>query len=386
MAPPPRCSQATLSRPARQAELGFTLQTLIVTAAVVLMAAVAATVLWGVTRGARDNAEDAGRVGTEARCAPNEVRDMDLESKGVRGSNLILNHEITADAIGCYPVCGNWEYYDPGLAAAGSGGPDGEGGIYSSDIGCFAPCYWNYDFPEMMWRPTYRNAVSDRTRLSYYDDNRPPGINQIRLGVNYRRRPASELDKLPAPEEVPREDRVKITALLTQANDLMMIPMDIKNGIPMPRPGSTDETADRRPYIHMRSIGEPNQGEEPDRLKELVDSLSEYGVPKLYDLGGSRYNAGELPLHPKQIEAGFPTVFKPNWITRPKPVTDPGGAARNGNDWEDENWEYRADPHKEVCTIVNITRDDEVVCSSEWANCPREFIPNSQIIALFKAA
>ena len=161
------------------------------------MAAVAATVLWGVTRGSRDNAEEAGRIGVETRCSPNEVRDMDLESKGKKGSNRILNHEIAADAIGCYPVCGTWEYYDPGLAAAGSGGPDGGGGIYSSDIGCFAPCYWNYDFPETMWRPDYSHAASEKAWLSYYDDNRPPGINQIRLGVNYRRRPVSELNDFP---------------------------------------------------------------------------------------------------------------------------------------------------------------------------------------------
>ena len=378
MAPPPTpCSQATLSRPAKQAELGYTLQTLIVTAAVVLMAAVASTVLWGVTRGSRDNAEEAGRIGVEARCSPNEVRNMDLESKGLEGSNRILNAEITADAVGCYPVCGTWEYYDPGLAAAGTGGPQGNGGIYSSDIGCFAPCYWNHDFPEKMWRPNRDNAVSKRTWLSYHDDNRPPGINQIRLGVNYRRRPASELADLPDLDEVLEDDTTKIFALLTQANDLMMIPMG-----PMPRQGSQSETADRKPYIHTRTISN-----DPDQLGANVDYLhTKYQVPKSYDLGGSRYNAGELPLHHKQIEAGFPTVFKPNWITRPKPPMDPGGKKRNDNDWEDENWEYRADPHKEVCTIVNITLDDKVVCSSEWENCPREYIPNREIIRRFRLA
>ena len=352
--PPALVEDEAEAVPQKQAEIGFTLQTLIVTAAVVLMAAVAATVLWGVTRGARDNAEDAGRVGTEARCAPNEVRDMDLESKGEKGSNRILSAEITADAIGCYPVCGTWEYYDPGLAAAESGGPDGGGGIYSSDIGCFAPCYWNYNFPERMWRPDYRQATSELTWLSYYDDNRPPGINQIRLGVNYRRRPASEIAS-PAVGG----------ALLVQANDLMMIFVPDDG----PTPGLMNETADGKPYIHARTTS--------DELKAKADELATQHPyePKSYEFGGSRFYAGELPLHPKQIAYGLPTVFKPNWITRPPPVEDPGDEdreRRNGTNWEDENWEYRADPYKEVCTIVNIT-NDKVVCSSEWEDCRRPY-------------
>ena len=348
--PPALVEDEAEAVPPRQAEFGFTLQTLIVTAAVVLMAAVAATVLWGVTRGARDNAEDAGRVGTEARCAPNEVRDPDLESKGRKGSNRILDAEITADAIGCYPVCGTWEYYDPGLAAAGTGGPDGGSGIYSSDIGCFAPCYWNHKFPPNMWRPDYSQAVSDHTWLSYYDDNRPPGINQIRLGVNYRRRPFSEIAS-PAVGG----------ALLVQANDLMIIFVPDDG----PTPGLLNETADRKPYIHTRTSSVP--------LVETANSLSlQHGVPQSDNFGGSRFYAGELPLHPKQIAYGLPTVFKPNWITRPTPVEDPGREypeLRNDGNWEDENWEYRADPYKEVCTIVNITENDKVVCSSEWEDC-----------------
>ena len=193
----------------------------------------------------------------------------------------------------------------------------------------------------------------------------------------------SELDKLPDLEDFP-----KARGLLTQANDLMMIPIDIVNGVPKRDPDSTSETADRKPYIHTRAFS--YDPDEPSDLQVTVDELNRDHGPISYNVGGSRYNAGELPLHPKQIEAGFSTVFKPNWITRPKPVGDPGDEDhedpknRNGNDWEDENWEYRADPHKEVCTIVNIT-NDEVVCSSEWGNCPREYIPNAEIVASFNA-
>ena len=181
---PPPISWAAL----RQTELGYTLQTLIVTAAIVLMAAVAATVLWGITRESRDNAEEAGRIGAEARCSPNEIRNPDLESKGRKGTNRILNHEIAADRIGCYPVCGTWEYYDQGLAAAGTGGPQGGGGIYSSAIGCFAPCYWNRNLVENAERPVSSQTPIALDGLSYYGDNRHPERNQIRLGINYTQR------------------------------------------------------------------------------------------------------------------------------------------------------------------------------------------------------
>lgn len=301
-------------------ERGYTLQTLIVTAVLVLVAGGVATVLWAVTRGASDRTESAGRVSVETWCSPNEVRDPDLEVNGDRGTNRILNYDITSDRRGCYPVCGTWEYYDQGLAAAGTGGPDGGGGVYSSGIGCFAPCYWSYNdtLGVGVWRPIYSEAVTDLTRLSYHDDDRPPGIGQIRLGVNYRRPPAGGVDS---------------DAVAHFAQDLW------------PDSSSLQYIRDRTPVINTR--------------------------PRGSQFGGSRYYAGELPLHPRQIALGYPTVFKPNWFTgwTSRTPADPGGTARNGSTWEDENWEYRVDRHKEVCTIVNPTLDDPVVCSSEWENC-----------------
>ena len=222
-----------------------------------LIAAAAATVLWSVNRGASDNAAEAGRVGTEASCAPNEVIDIDLKSKGRKGSNRILDAEITADAIGCYPVCGTWEYYDPGLAAAGTGGPDGNGGIYSSDIGCFAPCYWNHDLAENAERPVSSQTPIALDGLSYYGNNRPPEGTQVRLGVNHAKRLESE----------------------------------------------TDSSA---------------------------------------------------------VEYGDPTVFRPLWIIQSQ-VADP--------DAEDELWEFRADPYKEVCTTFNTLSESEHICSSAWESC-----------------
>ena len=319
--PPPALvgDNAEAARRSRR-ERGFTLQTLIVTAVLVLVAGGTATVLWAVTRGASDNTESAGRVSVETWCSPNEVRDADSEANARRGTNRILNHEITSDRIGCYPVCGTWEYYDPGLKAAGTGGPQGNGGVYSSDIGCFAPCYWSHDVLETsIWRPDPSEAIGELTRLSYHDDDRPPGINQIRLGVNYRRLPASEIDS--------HTD-------VRQTQDLQLVVSGAR--------GSRDRT----PTIYIRP-------------------------PRSTSPGGSRVQAGELPLHSRQIALGFPTVFKPNWFSGwvHKDPADPGGSARKGTKFEDENWDYRVDPYNEVCTIVDTTLDDKVVCSSEWENC-----------------
>ena len=316
--PPALVEDNAEAAPRSRRERGYTLQTLIVTAVLVLVAAGVAVVLWAVTRGASDRTESAGRVSVETWCSSNEVRDPDLLD--VKGTNRILNHEITSHRIGCRPVCGTWEYYDPGLAAGGVGGPQGSNGVYSSDIGCFAPCYWSHNLSTSDWRPRHDDAINELSKLSYHDDDRPPGINQIRLGVNYRRRPASELD----------------LSAVTQ------LELQLAQDIGYVSTGVNVRSMDGNPFIFTHRDG------------------------------GNRVNAGELPLHSKQIADGAPTVFKPNWVSGRvgfrDGLPDPGVENREGTHWEDENWEYRADRHREVCTIVNIVTD-EIVCSSEWENC-----------------
>ena len=80
---------------------GITLQTLIVTAVLVLMAGAAGVVIIAITNNAQDNLEG---------------QSSDLDSR-------------------CQP----WEIFDPTLEAAGRGG--GQGGIGSSAIGCVRVCY-----------------------------------------------------------------------------------------------------------------------------------------------------------------------------------------------------------------------------------------------------
>lgn len=102
---------------------GITLQTLIVTAVLVLMAVAAGVVIVAITNAQSDNLNEAN-TDTAARCEP-------------------------------------WEIFDPTLAAAGRGG--GNGGVNSSDIGCLRVCYIRHT--------TNDNAIGDA------DDIMPPPAN-----------------------------------------------------------------------------------------------------------------------------------------------------------------------------------------------------------------
>ena len=308
MRPPPRCSADAGVETALNAktEVGFTLQTLIVMAVFVLAAVGAGIGLIAVTTSSSDDFEDAGKTGVEERCAPNEVKDPELEARGVAGVNQRYR-EVVSDTIGCNPVCGTWEYYEPGLAAAGTGGPEGNGGIYSTDEGCFAPCYWSFGYPNGNNRPTASHVRGNVgfSGLLYFDDNRAPVVDQFRLGVNYRRSADPDVD-LPTLSDPPTNREQNNFA---QTNDL-----DFPS-----RGGNTDG-------------------------KHFF--LSRHHLPN-----GVRNVAGTLPLHPDQIAAGFPTVFKPNWVRS-----------------DDDNWEVRADPSEGLCTIVDTT-NDQIICSSDWDDC-----------------
>ena len=89
---------------------GITLQTLIVTAVLVLMAGAAGVVIIAITNNARDNLE-AQDTGIQSRCEP-------------------------------------WEIFDPSLSAAGRGAENG--GIDSSKIGCVRVCYVRFT-PATAW-------------------------------------------------------------------------------------------------------------------------------------------------------------------------------------------------------------------------------------------
>ena len=325
---------ATPAAPAAKTELGFTLQTLIVMAVFTLAAVGVGLGLLAVNSASSDDFEEAGRTGVEARCAPNEIWDPELESRGIGGPDS--QGGIRSKQVGCKPYCGTWEYlttgtnengdYEPAESPTAArqssiGGPDGNGGVYSQNIGCFAPCYWEISYGIGVWRPAPGNVKGTTSRLRYFDDNRAPVADQLRLGVNYRRSAdlSIPLGSLPG----------NLNGNLQKNNDLQL-QHAVRN-------------KDGKPYFLTRR----------DNLRRF----------------GSRYATGTLPLTPEQLALGLPTVFKPNWRSM---GDDPGGTARNGGQWEDENWEIRADPYEKECTIVNIHPSPgypELVCSSEWDNC-----------------
>jgi len=89
-------------------ERGATLQTLIITAVLVLLAVAAGVVIVAITGSSSDDLEDQASD-IEGRCLPWEIHDPELEAAGLGGGDI----------------------------DAGEGGD----GVASSRIGCLAPCY-----------------------------------------------------------------------------------------------------------------------------------------------------------------------------------------------------------------------------------------------------
>ena len=250
---PPHCGRCRHSSyspcslaPAAKTELGFTLQTLIVMAVFALAAVGVSIGLLAVTSASSDDFEEAGQTGVEARCAPNEVRDPELEAGGVAGVNQTYR-EIASDTIGCNPICATWEYYEPGRAAEGIGGPDGNGGVFSSNKGCFAPCYWQAKRGPNTYEPdispsAYYFVANAGSALVYDDSNRAPGFAEVRFGVVYAERAADG-----------QRDQIRVSGtgrevvIYLPKNDNQRIPVGAYTHKPLlPTDGSSDRTTD--PY------------------------------------------------------------------------------------------------------------------------------------------
>ena len=266
----------------------------------VLVAVGAALVLVAINRSSSDDFEEAGNVGLEGKCQ-------------------------------------TWEIHLATLEAAGHGGPEGHGGVFSSNIGCLATCYWEITGYGTGGGPGYhfypgayfvRNKPSTSahqhvSKLYYYDDNRAPAKDHIRLGVVSLRAPA---------------------------------------GVSEPPSGFHHRSADHRPYA-SRPGWAKRQGDGDGKffLRFRPDDVPTYGA---------RSNPGR-PLTQAMIDAGIPTIAEPNWLSfgdnpgagvLATDYPDSGDLSRYS--WEDESWEVRADPGREVCEIVNVAHDDLLVCSS----------------------
>ena len=130
----PRTASSDTSRPnphLRADQRGMTLQTLIIMAVLVVIATGVSVVLVGVTRGANDGLESAGKASSEAKCEP-------------------------------------WEIHDPNYESQGIGGPTGLGGVWSSKIGCIRACYAKFNAQQM--DPGLPAASLVDIILSYEDD------------------------------------------------------------------------------------------------------------------------------------------------------------------------------------------------------------------------
>ena len=121
----------------RADQRGITLQTLIVMAVLVLIAAGVSVVLIGITRGANDRLEDSGKTSNEANCEP-------------------------------------WEIYDPEYASSGLGSPTGKGGVWSSGTGCIRVCYARFHIGQ-------RNpADNPADKILSYEDEATRSTNQTK--------------------------------------------------------------------------------------------------------------------------------------------------------------------------------------------------------------
>ena len=242
-----------------------------------------------------------------------------------------------AGNVGIEGKCSTWEIHLSTLEAAGHGGPEGHGGVFSSNIGCLATCYWeitdwaksdatgpgHHHYPSSY---SVRNKLdSDGNRstahphvskLHYYDDNRAPAVDQIRLGV-----------------------------VSLRVQTVSGEPSDGFNW------GVTD---------HAPARGTPSQLSSVEIEREI--KLRFRNQP---DKGVKKFPG--RPLTPTMIENGISTIAKPNWLSF---GDNPGGGVLATNypntgsaidlarwSWEDESWEVRADSNREVCEIVNVVHD-----------------------------
>ena len=173
-------------------EQGYTLQTLIITAVVVLLAVAAGVVIVAVIRSAIDDfAKTPPDI--EALCKPWEIYDPELAAIGAGGGEEAF-YEIRQTGVGTY-------------SSRFKGSP-GAGGVTSSAIGCLAPCYLTIDLnsdlvldevvlvgsseQEALWGREPYTGITGRFRsnggrnqnylFKFDTTNRPPSDNYVKTG------------------------------------------------------------------------------------------------------------------------------------------------------------------------------------------------------------
>ncbi len=164
---------------------GFTLQTLIILAVLMLLAVVAGVVIVAITRSASDDLEDQSQD-LEARCAPWEIHSPELEAAGAGGGGEFF------ETLGLNGVV------DPSITEF----MEGRGGVTSSKVGCLAPCYIKIagflppgGAANLRFMVTLGDAIdqhfsgddTDHSVLQFETSNRKPALGEFHVGVTYRR-------------------------------------------------------------------------------------------------------------------------------------------------------------------------------------------------------
>lgn len=157
-------------------ERGITLQTLIVTAVLVLMAVAAGVIIVAITDNSADDLEDQASD-LDGRCQPWEIHDTELEAIGAGGGGDGKHDKADSDVR---PIDRT----------------PGQGGVTSSKVGCLAPCYLQANVNEDMRVPfpVLDDFVFDGgASLEFDTSNRAPAppanksSTELRLGVTYER-------------------------------------------------------------------------------------------------------------------------------------------------------------------------------------------------------
>jgi len=159
-----------MPRPAKD-ERGITLQTLIVTAVLVLMAVAAGVIIAAITNSSSDDLEEQSQD-LDALCAPWELHDPVLEANAAGGGGPYINGRVPARDDRDRPL------------------PDvltnpGRGGVTSSKIGCLPVCYL---------------TLNDDVDKTLDDVIQPTGMRSSLSPLSSASRPATQPDNYKADE------------------------------------------------------------------------------------------------------------------------------------------------------------------------------------------
>jgi len=152
-------------------EQGITLQTLIVTAVLVLMAVAAGVIIVAITNSSSDDLEEQSQD-LDAKCAPWELHDLELEAIGAGGGSQYISNRFRSTDVS----------------------KAGRGGVTSTKVGCLPVCYLRLNHPgdrtldNFLEEGSSVAPATDGSDLWLDNGNDPPSRGAIRIGVTYARR------------------------------------------------------------------------------------------------------------------------------------------------------------------------------------------------------